>query len=144
MPPKRRQTLEYNMTSNNHNEIAAYESQAREFLAKSRKFLAVGDLRQAAEKGWDAAEQMAKAVALAQNWRYTRHGHFHRIMNQAGEATGNDRLRDFHGRAEILRINFYDLQLELDPEQTSRDIEDMATMLEILYPLTGLESANLE
>ncbi len=33
MPPKRRQTLEYNMTSNNHNEIAAYESQAREFLA---------------------------------------------------------------------------------------------------------------
>ena len=126
------------MTSNNHNEVAAYESQARECLAKSRKFLADGDLRQAAEKGWDAAEQMAKAVALAQNWRYTRHGHFHRIMNQAGEATGSDRLRDFHGRAEILRINFYDLQMELDAEQTSRDIEDMAAMLEILYNLTGL------
>ena len=80
------------MTSNNHNEIAAYESQARECLAKSRKFLSNGDLRQAAEKGWDAAEQMAKAVALAQGWRYTRHGHFHRIMNQAGEATGNTPL----------------------------------------------------
>ena len=132
------------MTPNNHNEIAAYESQARECLAKSRKFLSNGDLRQAAEKGWDAAEQMAKAVALAQGWRYTRHGHFHRIMNQAGEATGSDRLRDFHGRAEILRINFYDLQMELDAEQTSRDIEDMAALLEILYPLTGLESANLE
>ena len=132
------------MTSNNQNEVAAYESQARECLAKSRKFLADGDLRQAAEKGWDTAEHIAKAVALAQGWRYTRHGHFHRIMNQAGEATGSDRLRDFHGRAEILRINFYDLQMELDAEQTSLDIEDMATMLEILYPLTGLESANLE
>ena len=132
------------MTSNNPNEIAAHESQARECLAKSRKFLSAGDLRQAAEKGWDAAEQMAKAVALAQNWRYTRHGHFHRIMNQAGEATGNTLLPFLHGRAEILRINFYDLQLELDAEQTSRDIEDMAAMLEILYPLTGLESANLE
>ena len=144
MPLKRRQTQEYNMTSNNHNEVAAYESQAREFLAKSRVFLTVGDLRQAAEKGWDAAEQMAKAVALAQGWRYTRHGHFHRIMNQAGDATGNDRLRDFHGRAEILRINFYDLRAELEAWEVSRDIEDMAAMLEILYPLTGLESANLE
>ena len=132
------------MTSNNQNEVAAYESQAREFLTKSRLFLTVGDLRQAAEKGWDAAEQMAKAVALAQNWRYTRHGHFHRIMNQAGEATGNTLLPFLHGRAEILRINFYDLQLELDAEETSRDIEDMAAMLEILYPLTRLESANLE
>ena len=33
MAPKRKQTLEHNMTSNNQNEIAAYESQAREFLA---------------------------------------------------------------------------------------------------------------
>ena len=82
---------------------------------------------------------MAKAVALAQNWRYTRHGHFHRIMNQAGEATGSDRLRDFHGRAEILRINFYDLQLELDAEQTSRDIEDIAELLQILYNLIAPE-----
>ena len=127
------------MTSNNHNEIAAYESQAREFLAKSRKFLSVGDLRQAAEKGWDAAEQMAKAVALAQGWRYTRHGHFHRIMNQAGEATGNRRLPFLHGRAEILRINFYDLQLELDAEQTSRDIEDIAELQQTLYNLTNPE-----
>ena len=60
-------------------------------------------------------------------------------MNQAGEATGNRRLRDFHGRAEILRINFYDLQLELDAEQTSRDIEDIAELLQILYNLTNPE-----
>ena len=127
------------MTSNNQNEVAAYESQAREFLAKSRKFLSAGDLRQAAEKGWDAAEQMAKAVALAQGWRYTRHGHVHRIMNQAGEATGNTLLPFLHGRAEILHINFYDLKSELDANEISQDIEDMAELLAILYPLTGLE-----
>ena len=65
-------------------------------------------------------------------------------MNQAGEATGNRRLPYLHGRAEILRINFYDLRAELEAWEVSRDIEDMAAMLEILYPLTGLESANLE
>ena len=54
------------MTPNNPSEIAAYESQAREFLAKSRVFLTAGDLHQASEKGWGAAAHMTKAVALAQ------------------------------------------------------------------------------
>ena len=132
------------MTSgaNNHNEIAAYESQAREFLAKSRKFLSAGDLRQAAEKGWDAAEHMAKAVALAQGWQYTRHSHFHRIMNQAEQATGNHRLSHLYSRAEILH-HYYELKSELSATRIGRDI-DLAALLEILYPLTGLDSANLE
>ena len=44
--------------------IADYRQQAREFLAKSRQYLADDDLHQAAEKGWGAA-WMAKAVAEA-------------------------------------------------------------------------------
>ena len=128
------------MASNNPNEIAAYESQAREFLAKSRVFLAAGDLHQASEKGWGAAAHMTKAVALAQGWQYTRHSQFHRIMNQAEQATGNHRLTYLHGRAEILHINFYDLKSELDANEISQDIDDMAELLAILYPLTGLES----
>ncbi len=39
----------------NPTEIADYEAQAREFLAKSREYLAAGDLHQASEKGWGAA-----------------------------------------------------------------------------------------
>ena len=127
------------MPPNNHNEIVGHEAQSREFLAKSRQYLAAGDLHQASEKGWGAAAHMAKAVALSQNWQYTRHSQFHRLMNQAGQATGNPRLRHLHGRAEILHINFYDLKAELSRDEISRDIDDMAELLEILYPLTGLE-----
>ena len=82
---------------------------------------------------------MAKSVALAQGWQYTRHSQFHRLMNQASQATGNPRLRHLHGRAEILHINFYDLKTELSRDEISHDIDDMAELLEILYPLTSLE-----
>ena len=126
------------MTTDNFDEVAGYESQAREFLAKGREYLAVGDLHQASEKGWGAAAHMAKAVAVAQDWEYGRHGHFHRIMNQAQQLTGSHRLRYLHGRAEILHINYYDLKDELNAETIGNDIEDMAELIEILHPLTGL------
>ncbi|MCY4455272.1 MAG: hypothetical protein OXC56_03050 [Chloroflexi bacterium] len=47
-------------------EVADYAAQAREFLTRSREYLAAGDLHQASEKGWGAAAHMAKAVAAAQ------------------------------------------------------------------------------
>jgi hypothetical protein len=126
------------MAAANFDEVAGYESQAREFLAKGREYLAADDLHQASEKGWGAAAHMAKAVATAQGWQYTRHGHFHRIMNQAQQLTGNDRLPYLHGRAEILHINYYELKDELESGRIGRDIEDVAELIEILYPLTGL------
>ena len=132
------------MTSNNHNEIAAYESQAREFLAKSRVFLTAGDLHQASENGWGAAAHMTKAVALDQGWQYTCHSEFHRITKQAKQATGNLRLPYLYSRAEILHINYYELKSELSATRIGRDIDGMAALLEILYLLTGLESANRE
>ena len=52
---------------------ADYRQQARQFLAKSREYLGEGDLHQASEKGWGAAAWMAKAVATAQGWEYSRH-----------------------------------------------------------------------
>ena len=58
------------------NAISDYREQSREFLSKSRQYLADGDLHQAAEKGWGAAAWMAKAVAEAQGWEYRRHDEF--------------------------------------------------------------------
>ena len=127
------------MTPNNPSEIAALPSP--EFLAKSRVFLTADDLHQI---GKGLGRRGPHNESRSQGWQYTRHSQFHRIMNQAEQATGNRRLPFLHGRAEILRINFYDLRAELEAWEVSRDIEDMAAMLEILYPLTGLESANLE
>ena len=121
-----------------HEEIAAYASQAREFLANSREFLAAGNLNQASEKGWGAAAHMAKAVAIAQGWQYARHSHYHRVMNQAGRTTGNTRLPFLHGRAEVLHANYYELKEDLDAALISNDLENITELLEILHPLTGL------
>lgn len=124
--------------SDNHDEITSYETQAREFLARGQDYLAAGDLHQASEKGWGAAAHMAKAVAIAQGWRYARHSHYHRVMNQAGRLTGNTRLPFLHGRAEILHANYYELKEDLDAALIRNDLDNVAELLEILHPLTGL------
>ena len=119
-------------------EVRGHSTQAREFLAKGREYLSTGDLHQASEKGWGAAAHMAKAVAVAQGWQYTRHSHFHRVMNRAGRLSGNTRLPFLHGRAEILHINYYELKEDLDAGQIGQDLESVEEMLDILAPLTGL------
>lgn len=127
------------MIAHDVEEVRDHAAQARDFLIRGREYLAAGDLHQASEKGWGAAAHMAKAVALAQGWQYTRHSHFHRVMNQAGRLTGNTRLPFLHGRAEILHINYYELKDDLDTEQISKDLQSVAEMLDILTPLTILE-----
>ena len=59
-----------------------------------------------------------------------------RIIKQA---TGNHRLPDLYSRAEILHINYYELKSELSATRIGEDIEYMAELLAIFYPLTGLE-----
>ena len=77
-------------------EIKAHRDLAWDFLAKGREHLAEGNLHQAAEKGWGAAA----------------HNHFHRAISRVRQSTGNDRLRLLQGRAEILHVNFYDVDLD--------------------------------
>ena len=120
------------MTSNNHNEIANHEAQSREFLAKSRQYLAAGDLRQASEKGWGAATHIAKAVALSKNRQYTRPNQFHSLMNQASEATANPRPPHLPGRAEILPLNSHNPKSKPSHQEINPDIDAMAESPEIL------------
>ena len=84
---------------------------------------------------------MARAVAVAQDWQYTRHSHFHRVMNLAGRLTGNPRLPFLHGRAEILHINYYELKKDLDAEAIDKDLGSVGEMLEMLSPLTGVDTS---
>ena len=63
---------------------ADYRRQAREFLVKSRQYLAEDDLHQAAEKGWGAASWMAKAVAETQGWKYSKHDEYWDVMLPGG------------------------------------------------------------
>ena len=54
--------------------------------------------------------------------------------------TGRGRLPLLHGRAEILHVNYYELEEDLDTGQISQDLDSVAEMLDILQPLTSVES----
>ena len=128
------------MTSDT-SEIIDYAAQAHEFLAKSREYLAQGDLHQASEKGWGAAAHMAKAVAVAQGWTYDTHSDFSLVVDQARRLTGNSGLRGFRGIANELHGNYYRRKRHLNSDLIREDLEIVAEMLDILHPLTGLDSS---
>ena len=115
---------------------ADYRQQAREFLAKSRQYLADDDLHQAAEKGWGAAAWVAKAVAEAQGWQYKRHEEFADIVNRARGMSGDERLRTYRRVANELHGYFYTRKRFLDAEDIGDGLDRIAELLDILEPLT--------
>ena len=116
--------------------VADYRQQAREFLSKSRQYLAEGDLHQASEKGWGAAAWMTKAVAEAQGWQYERHPEFNVTLNNARRAIGDSRLLGMAGIANDLHGNFYIRRRFLDAESIALSLDQMAVLLDILEPLS--------
>jgi hypothetical protein len=122
--------------------VVDYRRQAREFLVKSRQYLAEDDLHQASEKGWGAAAWMAKAVAEAQGWKYTRHDEFFVVMNQIEQTTGNRQLGSLKGEANLLHGYFYTRKRYLSADDIGRRLDQMVALLDILEPLT--QSANVE
>ena len=116
--------------------VADYRQQSREFLLKSRQYLADGDLHQASEKGWGTAAWMAKAVADAQGWNYERHAQFNVVMYQAQDLSGDAGLDDLRGNANELHGYFYTRKLFLRADVISRGLNRMAILLDILEPLT--------
>ena len=125
-------------TGSSHQEVADYESQAREFLADSWDFLATGKLHQASEKGWGAAAHMAKAVAVAQGWEYSTHADFSDVMYRASQLANAPRIRQIRGIANELHQNYYRRKRHLNPDAIREDLEEVGEALELLYPLTGL------
>ena len=113
-----------------------YREQARDFLGKSRQYLAAGDLHQASDKGWGAAAWMAKAVAVARSWEYERHEQFNVVLNNARVLTGNLRVSELRGIANDLRGNFYVRKRFLNPEEIGISLDNVAELLDILEPLT--------
>ena len=116
--------------------VEDYRQQARDFLRKSREYLAVDDLHQASEKGWGAAAWMAKAVAVAQGWEYRQHAQFGVVMYNASDATGDDRLRVLRAVAYELHQNFYTRKRFLSDHAIGLGLNDMAVLLDVLEPLT--------
>ena len=114
-----------------------YELQSRKFLAESREYLAAGKLHKASAKGWDAAANMAQAVAAARGWEYEKHRGFSVVVNRASAMTGNDHLHNLRAIANELRDYYYVRKRHLDAVVIGKDLESVAELLEILAPLTG-------
>ena len=116
--------------------VADYRQQSRVFLVKSREYMADGDLHRASEKGWGAASWMAKAVAEAQGWNYSRHDDFLTVMYQAADLSGDVRLRNLRRVANELHGFFYTRKMLLRHDVILEGLDEIEIMLDILQPLT--------
>ena len=119
--------------------VGDFCQQARQFMVKSRLYLAEGDLHQASEKGWGAAAWMAKAVAEAQGRDYTQHAQFSVVLNNARQITGDARIPALRSIANELHGNFYTRKRFLNAAAISEDLDQIAVLLDILEPLTAAE-----
>ena len=119
--------------------VGDYRRQARQFMRQSRQYLADGDLHQASEKGWGAAAWMAKAVAEAQGWDYTKHAQFSVVLNNARQVTGDARIPGMRGIANELHGNYYTRRRFLNAAAIGEDLDRIAELLEILEPLTVID-----
>ena len=125
------------MTTINRDEVDGYIQQSHAFLAKSRQYVADNDLHQASEKAWGAAAHMAKAVAVANGWRYESHADFSRVMNNARNATGDDQLWTFRAVANDMHGSYYQRAHHLDAEAITAGIDQIEDLLDRLTPLTA-------
>lgn len=108
---------------------------ARNFLERSKSYLAQGDLHQASEKGWGAAAHIVKAVAAANNWEYEYHDQFEGVVINARQRYRQPALLDMSRAAESLHRNYYRRDLMLNADVIRNDVEAVERMVNILGPL---------
>ena len=110
---------------------------ARNFLERSKSYLAQGDLHQASEKGWGAAAHIVKAVAAANNWEYNFHDQFESVVINARQRYRQPGLLEMSRAAEALHRNYYRRDLLLDANVIRNDVEAVERMVNILVPLVA-------
>ena len=126
------------------NAVADFARQSREFLGRSREYLAAGDLHQASEKAWGAAAWMAKAVAEAQGWQYNRHDEFFTVIRQAQDVSGDARLRNLRRAANELHGYYYTRKRFLRSDDIGQGLDEVTLLLDILQPLTELNGVGAD
>ena len=114
--------------------VADHVDLARNFLERSKSYLAQGDLHQASEKGWGAASHIIKAVAAANNWEYERHDDFDSVVINARQRYRQPSLRLYGNSAQSLHRNYYKRSLLLNASVIQEDIGDVEEMVNILQP----------
>ena len=113
----------------------SYREASRALLAQGFAELAVGDTRQASEKGWGATAQMLKSIAEQRGWEHKGHRLIRRAASRLADETGDAEIRRLYRVADSLHINFYE---DLDTvEDVAAGLEDVGRLLDKLEPLVG-------
>ena len=86
----------------------SYRNAATKLLAQARHELALGDVRQASEKGWGAAAQAVKAAAESRGWRHKTHASLFNAVDRLAEEADSDDLNSLFHVANNLHSNFYE------------------------------------
>ena len=110
-----------------------YQQASEHFLAQARRELADGGLAQASEKGWGAATQLLKAIAVQHGWEHSRHRHYHRTASRLRAETGDGDIRRLFAVARDLHENFYENDMEA--ALVAESLDDVEALLGKLLPL---------
>ena len=114
--------------------VADHVELARNFLERSKSYLAEGDLHQASEKGWGAASHIIKAVAAANGWEYESHDQFENVVVNARQRYRQPGILDMSRAGEALHKNYYKRGLLLNANIIREDIQKVESMVNILQP----------
>ena len=102
-----------------------------ELLTAARACLAEGDLMQASEKAWGAAEQMVKAVAENRGWDHADRGDLYRAVGRLAKESPDQRLGLPFRSANALDQNSYEgWMTEAAVAGGIDDVEQVAAALE--------------
>ena len=111
----------------------SYREASRTLLAHGFAELAVGDTRQASEKGWGATAQMLESIAEQRGWEHKGHRLIRRAASRLADETGDAEIRRLYRTASDLHTNFYE---NLDTaEDVAAGLEDVGRLLDKLEPL---------
>lgn len=111
----------------------AYFEASSDLLEQAEAELAIGDVRQASEKGWGATAQIIKAVAEERGWEHHSHGSLHRAVDLICTETGNDDIHLLFQVANQLHKNFYE---NWDtPNNVRRALAAVRRFIELVAPL---------
>ena len=112
-----------------------YQRDSQPLLTQVRSESAMGDVRQASEKGWGASAQIVKAVAEGRGWDHGGHRQLHTAVQRLQQETGNPEMIRLFQIANSLHYNFYeDVQEASAVAQALNDVDRFLTKLE---PLIG-------
>ena len=111
------------------------QTASRHLLAQAHEELAAGDTRQASEKGWAAAAQIVKSVAVRRGWAHHDHAALYNAISRLVAETGDDDIRVLFQVAISLEANFYENWD--NAANLAGDLLDLEQFLDKMEPLAA-------